>query len=63
MGRQYRVSPAPTGWAVFESGTRIGTRDTKRAAIDYAYREARRGDTVDIRRSDGTIQEQRRVSA
>lgn len=59
--RTFRVEPAPTGWAVFKSGARADTVDTKREALSAAKVMARSGDQIEIKRADGTFQETRTV--
>lgn len=62
-----KVKPLPDGtslrgsWQVVKSGARQSIHRKKSAAKRAAYREASSGDKMILIRTDGTIQDQRRV--
>lgn len=58
----YRIEPAGNKWLVKKgNGATVSTHRKKSAAKRKANRKASSGDTVVIRRKNGTIQDRRRV--
>lgn len=61
------VAPLPDGtdmrsnWQVKKSGRRVSTHTKKSAAKRRAKREASSGDTLKIKRTEGTVQDTRTV--
>lgn len=63
MPNKYHVRPLPDGvaqrsnWQVQQSGERVSTHTSKRAAENAARRTAAQGDRIVLHRVDGTRQE------
>jgi hypothetical protein len=57
----YTVTPDGNGWKVTKNGRTVSTHRLKRRAVETATQKASPGNVVQIRRSDGTIQDRRRV--
>lgn len=58
---RYRVVPDGSGWAVKKNGRTKSNHRKKRPAINSARRMADSGDSIEIRRSNGTVQDTRTV--
>lgn len=58
---KYSVEPNGTGWRVKQNGGVLSNHRKKSRAKSRAEREASSGDTIVIRRANGTIQNRKEV--